>query len=435
MKAVRAMTTSARLLILIAAVAVLCAFPAAAAGEVSTFGSDLSAPANSIEPEGGIHPFYHGSWYGADTAFWNTRLASGGQVTAPRDGQIVELRVKGIALSGPHPWTPSDPRVLVHFQVLHPQPDGSVKVDLTSGGVDWPIGGDPQQVTTYRPVNLCTHRGDFVDFNTWGGHEWRWEKYGGVPLQVFSQVRGSTMHWYEKDQGTNNGDTLRGRTRDGRELLLQAVIASGPDATDICPGGYAQHIFRGLEIQPSPQDAILRTRDRVVKVRSFCHGENYGSCSGRMKLVADVNGVETELGSADYKVENSYTVNVQVPLAPEVVQGIQALKSLRARVVAEGHDDPRHDERVKWGDAIPVQHKTTTGEITIKPDKLLPVCSVPHVKGLKLATAKKRLLRARCPVGRVRYARGSKRGRVINQKPNRGKALDAGTRVYLTVAR
>jgi beta-lactam-binding protein with PASTA domain len=38
-------------------------------------------------------------------------------------------------------------------------------------------------------------------------------------------------------------------------------------------------------------------------------------------------------------------------------------------------------------------------------------------------------------VGRVRYGKGSKRGRVINQKPNRGKALDAGTRVYLTVAR
>jgi beta-lactam-binding protein with PASTA domain len=63
------------------------------------------------------------------------------------------------------------------------------------------------------------------------------------------------------------------------------------------------------------------------------------------------------------------------------------------------------------------------------------VCSVPHVKGLKLAKAKKALVKAGCPVGKVRYSRGSKRGRVINQKPNRGKALDAGTKVALTVAR
>lgn len=421
-------------LVAAAVTVVVCAFPATAGAEVSTFGSDLTAPANSVEPDGAIHPFYQGQWFGADTAFWNTRLANGGQPTAPRDGQIVELRVKGIALEGPHPWTPTDPVALVHFQVLNPQPDGTVKVSLTSAGVNWPIGGDPQQVTTFRPVNLCTQKGDYVDFNTWGGHEWRWDKYGGIPMQVFSRVRGSTMNWYEKDQGTNNGDTLRGRTLDGRELLLQAVIASGPDASDICPGGYAQHIFRGLEIQPSPQSAVLRTRDRVAKVRTFCHYENYGGCVGSLKLSADIGGQEVQLGSADYKVPNGWTVNVQVPLAPEVVTGIQAAGSLRAKVVADSRDDPRNDDRVKWS-SVPVQEKVTTGDVVIKPDKLLPVCAVPAVKGLKLASAKKKLKQAGCPVGKVRYSRGSKRGRVINQKPNRGKALDVGVKVALTVAR
>ncbi|MDQ3933544.1 MAG: PASTA domain-containing protein [Actinomycetota bacterium] len=421
--------------LLIAVIAAL-AFPGTAGAAVSTFGSDLSAPANSIEPEGAIHPFYKGVWNGADTAFWNTKLASGAPVTAPADGQIVEIRVKGTALAGPHPWNPSvPPRALVHFQVLHPQGDGSLKVDLTSGGVDWPIGGDSQQITTFRPVNLCTHKGDYVDFNTWGGHEWRWEQYGGIPMQVFSQVRGSSFNWYEKDNGTNNGQYLYGRLRDGRELLMQTVIATGPDATDMCPGGYAQHIYRGLEVQPSPQSAVLRTRDRVAKVRTFCHGENYGACIGTMKLTADIDGQEVVLGSTDFKVDNSYTVNVQVPLSPEVVYGIQVAKSLRAKVTVDSHDDPRSDERVKWGEAIPVQSKVTTGEITIKPDKLLPVCTVPHVKGLRLAKAKSALKKAACPVGRVRYARGSKRGRVINQKPNRGKPLNAGTKVYLTVAR
>jgi len=429
------MTISVRKLhsLIAALAATALAFPAAGSAEVVTFGSDLTAPADSIEPEGGIHPNYGGQWFGADTAFWNTKLANGTSPAVPVEGQIVELRVKGIALSGPN-WAP-DPRVLVHFQVLRPQPDGTVKVDLTSGGIDWPIGGDPQQTTSYRPVNLCARKGDYVDFNTWGGHEWRWATFGGIPLQVFSLVRESHMLWYEKDNGTNNGDVLRGRSRDGVELLLQADIATGRDATDLCPGGYAQHIFRGLEVAPSPQTAVLRTRDRVAKVRTFCHGENYGACIGKLKLTAEINGQEVEIGSTDFKVDNSHTVNVQVPLSPETVYGVQLLGSMKAKVTAESHDDPRHDERVKWGDSIPVQDKVTTGEITIKPDKLLPVCRVPHVKGLKLNSAKKVLTRAKCPVGRVRYARGSKRGRVINQKPNRGKALDAGTKVFLTVAR
>ena len=419
-----------------AAAAVAAAFPAAGLAAIETFGSDLNAPANSIEPNGGIHPAYGGDWYGADTAFWNTKLANGNRTTAPANGQIVEIRVKGTAVAGPHPWNPNvPPRALVHFQVITPQPDGSMKVDLTSGGVDWPIGGDSQQITTYRPINLCADAGDYVDLNTWGGHEWRWDRYGGIPLQVFSAVRGSTMNWYEKDQGTNNGQTLYPRVRDGRELLMQTVIATGPDATDICPGGYAQHIYRGLEIQPSPQDAVLRTRDGVAKVRTFCHGENYGACVGRLTLKAELGGQEVELGSADFRVENSHTVNIQVPLSADVVQGIRALGGLKARVVADSHDDPRNDERVKWGGAIPVQSKVTEGTATIKPDKLLPLCNVPAVKGLKLASAKKKLKTAKCPVGRVRYARGSKRGRVINQKPNRGKSLDAGTKVYLTVAR
>jgi beta-lactam-binding protein with PASTA domain len=134
-------------------------------------------------------------------------------------------------------------------------------------------------------------------------------------------------------------------------------------------------------------------------------------------------------------VEHGYTINAQVPLAPEVVTAIRAAGSLRVTAVAEGRDDPKHDDRVKWGTAVPVQEKVTTGDVTLKPDKLLPLCNVPQVKGLKLASAKKTLTKAKCPVGKIRYAKGSKRGRVINQKPNRGKALDAGTKVALTVAR
>jgi hypothetical protein len=170
-------------------------------------------------------------------------------------------------------------------------------------------------------------------------------------------------------------------------------------------------------------------------VRTFCHFENYGACSGRMTLKAELNGQQVDIGSADYKVPHGWTVWVDVPLTPDLVTFVRAAGSLKASVTADSHDDPAHDDRVKWGKAIPVQKETTTGEVTITPDKLLPLCNVPSLKGLKLASAKKALTKAKCPMGRVSYARGSKPGRVINQKPNRGKALDAGTKVYLTVAR
>ncbi|HEX8066542.1 MAG TPA: PASTA domain-containing protein [Thermoleophilaceae bacterium] len=415
---------------LLAAAAVLALLPSGAAAEVATFGSDLSAPADSIEPYGAIHPAYGGSWYGADTAFWNTTLASGGRVTAPADGQIVEVRAKGVALRNPS--NPPDQRALVHFQVLHPQPDGTVKVDLTSGGVDWPIGGDPQQVTTYRPVNLCIHAGDYVDLNTWGGHEWRWGTFGGIPMQVFGSVGRSTFAWYEKDNGTNNGNYLRGAARPGVELLLQAKLATGPDATDLCPGGYEQHVFRGLDVVDD-QVATVRTRTRTVKVRASCHGENYGACKGELVMSATVGDQKVELGRASFDVPHMYTTNVELALSPDVVRAVQTARGLAATVVAEAHDDPAADSRAQPG--VPVQSRTTRGRLTLKPDKLLPRCTVPQVKGKTLAAARRSLAKAGCPVGRVTRAKGSKRGRVINQKPNRGSALDAGAKVALVVAR
>ena len=62
-------------------------------------------------------------------------------------------------------------------------------------------------------------------------------------------------------------------------------------------------------------------------------------------------------------------------------------------------------------------------------------CKVPRVIGLRLATARKRIGRAHCRVGRVRRARSRRVGRVLSQSPKAGAVRARGTRVKLVVGR
>ena len=63
-------------------------------------------------------------------------------------------------------------------------------------------------------------------------------------------------------------------------------------------------------------------------------------------------------------------------------------------------------------------------------------CVVPRVIGLRLATARKRITRANCRVGRVRRVRSQRpAGRVISQSPRGGTRRAAGARVNLVVGR
>jgi hypothetical protein len=62
-------------------------------------------------------------------------------------------------------------------------------------------------------------------------------------------------------------------------------------------------------------------------------------------------------------------------------------------------------------------------------------CRVPRVIGMLLGTAKTRIRRAHCGVGRVRRARSHLRsGRVSAQRPLAGRVLARGTRINLTVS-
>jgi Tol biopolymer transport system component len=75
-------------------------------------------------------------------------------------------------------------------------------------------------------------------------------------------------------------------------------------------------------------------------------------------------------------------------------------------------------------------------DTTLNPPPLR--CLVPRVIGLKLAAARKRIVRARCAVGKVRrvHVRAKRKvGRVIAQSPRAGTRRPAGTRVTLAVGR
>ena len=337
----------------VAALALLVVVPAASANVIS-LGSDLKGDANLVEA------------HGADSAFWNVQLESGGLTAAPVGGQVTSVRVKGTVL--PDPTGRRKPLPMIHFQTLNPMGDGTMKVELSSAPFYVPIGGDPNTVSTYRPVNMCMHKGDYLDFNDIGGNEWHWGPYSGMPFRTFSAVRGSAISFYTKNQGTNIGSRWAPMwTGKGQELLMQMTFASGADATDICPGGYKQHVFKGLDIRDA------QTTSGTIKIRTTCPSPTYGKCQGVVRAEAVVNGQKVTVGSATFDVPRAYSRTVEIPITSDGAKAIKKAGSARVRLIADAHDDPHHDSRVyQWrvfrrtdDDVTPVQRRTTYQALTV----------------------------------------------------------------------
>lgn len=238
----------------------LACLPGGANAAVSTFGSSLTVPAtentaNNLNYAGTNIPtifngqgvVVHVSHDGADTALWNSSLASG-SAAAPAGGQIVQVRLEGCAQ--PAPNGPS-PLTQIHFQDLAPQGGGAVKVGVTTNPFSIPVcgqnGASISTVSSFTPTNFCVNAGDFVGFNDEGGFDSH-AYPSGVPYAVIGAVPGSTMDSFIRNNGTGNGSTFSpGDTsyHDGfavnsdHELLLAATLATGSDATPLCPGGSA----------------------------------------------------------------------------------------------------------------------------------------------------------------------------------------------------
>lgn len=198
----------------------LLAAPSAEARK-RVLGSSLQASATRSE----AHP--------VDTAFWPQRIRSARRFRAPADGQVLAVRLKGSVLRS-RAGAP-DPFNQIHFQSLRPLPDGSMRVLLTSATFLMPIGGARDQVTTYRPENLCVPKGGVVGFNDSGGFDPTWYP-NGARFRVFGRVAGSITARDTAADGTNNGDTLRPTARRDSELLMQVVLGTGRDVGGACRG-------------------------------------------------------------------------------------------------------------------------------------------------------------------------------------------------------
>lgn len=305
-----------------------------------TFGSPLSVPATedtatdlsyegtNVQLPGSIFHIPHD---GADTALWNTTLAQGNPV-APASGQIVGVSLEGCAKSnGPAPLTQ------IHFQTLSPRPSDGVKVELTSQSFEIPVcdqgGASGMTVSTYRPINLCVSQGDYVDFNDEGGFVAAQNGLppypAGVPYMVLGATNGSTTASFVANNGVGNGATFsRGETsasngfaaNQGRELMLQATLATGPDATPICPGGTKgahqakHHVFPMLTI-PTPQLDGMNAHG-IVQVAIYCHLAN--TCEGTITLDSKPGSSvhRTWLGASTFTVAAHSTGKAEVRLNP-----------------------------------------------------------------------------------------------------------------------
>jgi hypothetical protein len=310
-----------------------------------TFGSPMTVPAskdtaNDLNYRGSDVPLpgsvFHIPHDGADGALWNVRLPAGAP-TAPLDGQVVSVRLEGCAKSnGPAPLTQ------IHFQSLAPMAGGGAKVELTSQAFDIPVcgvnGARGSTVSTYDPINLCVAQGDYVAFNEEGGFIGAQNGLppypAGVPYMVIGGVAGATMDSFIRNNGVGNGATFSPNdttSHDGfaananEELMLQATLATGPDATPVCPGGTKglpppgsprishRHVFPMLTI-PTPQLDGMNVRG-VVQIAIYCHSAN--SCAGTITLHSKPNrgSHAVWLGAARFVVGAHRTGKARVRLS------------------------------------------------------------------------------------------------------------------------
>jgi len=308
-----------------------------------TLGSDLTAPATVIEA------------HGADTAFWNTTLANAG-VTVPEDGQVVKVTVKGSALKEKNA---ADPATMVHFQSLHPAAANEARqVYLTSAAFYMPID-NPGAVTSFEPENLCVRGGGSVAFNTIGGFRWGGSLTAplddahyksGTPWQIFAEARTSALAWYSADNGTKNGDTLapsggtnaaegHGMIHQGKELLMQVVVATGDDRSEPC-GGPRRHADGSL-VQTGPAPSYMKvassgskpqqpyvTRDRRFSTGVYCGGTANAVCSGTATMLLGTRII----AKANFSIAKTKTGKIPMRLGKRAFRKLDRSKTKTLKV-------------------------------------------------------------------------------------------------------
>jgi hypothetical protein len=342
----RIRTHAERLLAMVLlALCLILTLAASATAAPSTFGSPLSVSAgkntatdlnyagSDVALPGSVFHIPHD---GADTALWNNGAS------APESGQITSVRLEGCAQQ---PSGAPAPLTQIHFQDLVPQPGGGVTVNVTTQPFDVPVcgqnGADASTVTTYTPTNFCVNQGDYVDFNDEGGFvpsSTGAPPYpAGVPYMVIGSVGGSTMSSFIRNNGVGNGATFSPgdstyhdglASNSGEELLLQATLATGPDATPLCPGGTAgvhhggsgggsatQAALPPIHIGPQT-DGV--SHSRVTSVAIYCRAST--GCRGVATLTSAVGAL---LGTSNFNLRGNRTAHVPIRVTPALMNALR----------------------------------------------------------------------------------------------------------------
>ena len=357
--------------LLLCALAVSLAAPVGAHAATMTFGSPLTAPASAdtaanlgyrgtdiptIDPGPPARAVVvHVSHDGADTALWPESIG-GKQVTAPAAGQVVSVALKGCAEPAAGA---TRPLTQIHFQDRVPQAGGGYRVNVTTQAFDLPVCGErgaggaaagASTVSTYAPTNFCVARGDAVAFNDEGGFNPNGYP-SGVAYRVLGRVASSSTYSFIRNNGTNNGAVFQSSdltphdgflANHGLQLLLRSTLATGSDATPLCPGGtHGQPGERG-----GPPALVLHPQTNWVDKSGWTSLGMYcarvaSPCTGAVSVVSDASGAARvgKLGASRLLAQPHSAAAVRVHLSPRAVALVRSHnRSLPARLVVRLSD-------------------------------------------------------------------------------------------------
>jgi hypothetical protein len=307
--------------------------PAAGQAATQTFGSDLTRPA-TVEHA-----------HQADTAYWQTTAPGGADPTVPVQGQIKEVKIKGMAIKRPdaRPAGAVGGETMFHVQAI----TGN-GFRITSQALYMPNTGDPQQVTTFALENFCVGPGDRIAFNTVGGFDGVGDQINGpsplspypmgTPLRIFASAPGSVVDFYEQANGTDNGESMapngsgpraadQGHVTSGKlggqELLMQMTLATGDDRSYECGGPNTYRPADPVRAPKAPvaQKTTIPAKQRVnvsskgiAGLALFCQPGS-SACKGQVTIYARSGSRTVAIGAKAYTIGQKSTGKVKVKLS------------------------------------------------------------------------------------------------------------------------
>jgi glucose/arabinose dehydrogenase len=189
-----------------------------------------------------------------------------------------------------------------------------------------------------------------------------------------------------------------------------------------------RHAFEGNSGEPGCRPLPAQ----VAPVHEYSHSRGCSVTGGYVVRDPALPALSGRYVYGDYCRNPLWSVRLATPSAQDDRQlglGVPGLSSFGedacGRVYATSGDGPLY--------RLQAEGATSSACPAARP---VVRCRVPRVVGLRLATARSRIRRAHCRVGRVRQQRSSRaRGRVVAQSPRPGARRARGSRVHLTVSR